>query len=66
MLFLCSCQVYRANFFHLGESRDEDTSYGILNGFQPSWIILIGCWNQIIDLIGLVRICYPMEQCIFV
>ncbi len=32
-----------------------DSTQGILSGFQSSWIILIGCWNQIIVSIGTIR-----------
>ncbi len=53
--FCTFCQVYVADFFQLVESCDTDTSQGIQNGFKPSWIILICCWDQIIIVICLVR-----------
>ncbi len=47
------CQVNLADFFQL--QCWIAWLEGILNDLQPSWIILIGCWDQINFVIGLVR-----------
>ncbi len=43
---------------YLAELSWIDTSFhlGILSGLQPSWIILIGCINQIIVLLAMVKL----------